>query len=66
MALQFFAAYLKDPKDAWQRYLALVDKAGTRTYAGLVESAGLAVPFTDGSLAPVAHAVSDWIDAHQL
>ena len=66
VALQFFAAYLKDPKDAWQRYLALVDKAGTRTYAGLVESAGLVVPFTDGSLAPVAKTVSDWIDAHQL
>ncbi len=66
VALQFFAAFLKDPKDAWRRYLALVDKAGTRTYAGLVESAGLAVPFTDGSLAPVAKAVSDWIDAHQL
>ena len=66
VALQFFAAFLKDPQDAWRRYLALVDKAGTRTYAGLVESAGLAVPFTDGALAPVARAVSDWIDAHQL
>ena len=66
VALQFFVAFLKDPKDAWQRYLALVDKAGTQTYADLVRSAGLVVPFTDGSLAPVAKAVSDWIDANQL
>lgn len=66
VALQFFVAFLKDPKDAWQRYLALVDKAGTQTYVDLVRSAGLVVPFTDGSLAPVAKAVSDWIDANQL
>lgn len=66
VALQFFAAFLKDPQDAWQRYLALVDKAGTATYAGLVQAAGFVVPFEDGSLKPVADAIAQWTADHQL
>ncbi len=66
VALQFFAAWVKDPKDAWQRYLALVRQGGTKPYAGLVESAGFAVPFENGSLAPVAKAVAGWIADNQV
>ena len=66
VALQFFAAHLADPKDAWQRYLALVRQAGTASYPQLVKAAGLAVPFEDGSLAPVAHTVAQWIVEHQV
>ena len=66
VALQFFAAWLKDTDDAWKRYLALVEKGGTKTYAGLVESAGFAVPFENGSLAPVAKDVANWIASHPL
>ena len=66
VALQFFAAHLADPKDAWQRYLALVRQAGTASYPQLVKAAGLAVPFEDGSLAPVAHTVAQWIAEHQV
>ncbi|MCI6740315.1 MAG: M3 family oligoendopeptidase [Bacteroidales bacterium] len=65
VALQFFTAFLHDPKDAWQRYLALVKKGGTESYAGLVQAAGFAVPFEDGSLAPVAREVAGWIETHQ-
>lgn len=61
VALQFFAAHLNDPKDAWQRYLALVKKGGTETYSGLVRSAGFAVCFESGSIAPVARQVFDWL-----
>ena len=32
VALQFWALYLKDPQDAWKRYLALVNQAGTGTF----------------------------------
>lgn len=60
-ALQFFAAHLQDPKDAWRRYLALVKKAGTEPYAGLVRAAGFAVPFEQGAIAPVAKQVADWV-----
>ncbi|MBQ5754251.1 MAG: M3 family oligoendopeptidase [Oscillospiraceae bacterium] len=65
VALQFFAAFLNDKDDAWQRYLALVKKGGTESYAGLVQAAGFAVPFEDGSLAPVARQVAEWIQTHQ-
>lgn len=66
VALQFFAAHLSDPKDAWQRYLALVRKGGTESYAGLVQAAGFAVPFENGSLKPVADTVADWIKAQKI
>jgi M3 family oligoendopeptidase len=65
IALQFFAAYLQDPKDAWTRYLKLVRCAGRETYAGLVKTAGMQVPFTQGSLTSVADTVAAWIEAHQ-
>ena len=60
-ALQFFAAHLADPADAWRRYLALVEKGGTDTYAGLVRAAGFAVPFEQGAIAPVAQQVAAWV-----
>ena len=60
VALQFFAASLNDRDDAWQRYLALVKKAGSDTYAGLVSAAGFAVPFEQGAIEPVAKQVADW------
>lgn len=62
VALQFFAANLTDPKDAWQRYLALVKQAGTQPYAGLVEAANLAVPFNQGAIEPVARQVTEWVE----
>ena len=65
VALQFFAAHLAAPQDAWQRYLALVNKGGTVDYAGLVRAAGFAVPFEDGSLKPVADTVAQWLRDQQ-
>lgn len=61
VSLQFFAAHLNDPADAWQRYLALVKKGGSDTYAGLVKAAGFTVPFEQGAIAPVARQVFDWV-----
>ena len=60
VALQFFAAHLNDAEDAWKRYVALVEKGGSDTYAGLVQAAGFAVPFEEGSIEPVAQQVYDW------
>ena len=61
VALQFFTAWLHDKKDAWQRYVALVDQAGTKTYTELVSAAGFASPFAAGTMAMVAQTVGDWI-----
>lgn len=66
IALQFFAAELKDPRDAWQRYLRMTRLAGTATYAEMARTAGMQVPFDDGSLRAVADTVADWIRTHQL
>ena len=63
VSLQFFAAELKDPKDAWQRYMALVNLGGTETYAGLVKAAGFTVPFDEGAIQPVVQQVFDWVTA---
>ncbi len=66
VALQFFAAHLNDPADAWKRYLALVRQGGAKSYAGLVEAAGFTVPFQPGTLAPVAKTVADWCGAQKV
>lgn len=63
VSLQFFAAHLDDPKDAWQRYYTLVKKGGTEPYAGLVKAAGFPVCFERGSIAPVAKQVYEWLCA---
>lgn len=61
VALQFFLTHEKAPADAWQRYLALVNAAGTKTYPGLVAAAGFHSPFTPGTLQTIAQNVGVWI-----
>ena len=62
VALQFFTAFLKDKEDAWNRYLALVEKAGTESYPGLVAAAGFESPFREGTLRRLGCEVADWIE----
>lgn len=62
VALQFFTAFLKDKEDAWNRYLALVEKAGTESYPGLVAAAGFESPFREGTLRRLGGEVADWIE----
>ena len=66
IALQFFVAQLKDPKDAWKRYLRMTRLAGTATYTEMAECAGMKVPFTKGSLTDPARTVADWIEHNQI
>ena len=62
VALQFFTAFLKDKKDAWNRYLSLVEKAGTESYPGLVAAAGFDSPFRDGTMRRLSGDVANWIE----
>ena len=64
VAFQFFTAWLKDKADAWKRYLALVNCAGTVAYPGLVAAAGFDSPFADGTMRRVAQTVGEWIEEH--
>ena len=65
-ALQFFLLSLTDHKDAWERYLLLVRRAGTASYTELLETAGLKVPFEEGSIKGIAQQMTDWLEAHQV
>ena len=65
-ALQFFLLSLTDHKDAWERYLRLVRRAGTASYTELLETAGLKVPFEDGSIKGIAQQMTDWLENHQV
>ena len=48
------------------RYLRLVRRAGTASYTELCETAGLQVPFNDGSIKAIAQQMSQWIAEHQV
>ena len=65
-ALQFFLLSLTDHKDAWERYLRLVRRAGTASYTELLETAGLKVPFEEGSIKGIAQQMTDWLKTHQV
>ena len=65
-ALQFFLLSLTDHKDAWERYLRLVRRAGTASYTELLETAGLKVPFEEGSIKGIAQQMTDWLETHQV
>ena len=65
-ALQFFLLSLDDHKDAWERYLRLVRRAGMASYTELLETAGLKVPFEEGSIKGIAQQMTDWLETHQV
>ena len=54
VAFQFFAESLIDWQKAFDKYLAFVDGAGTKTFEELVLSANLKLPYEDGVLSEVA------------
>ena len=65
-ALQFFLLNNQDHADAWQRYLRLVRRAGCASYTELCQTAGLRVPFEEGSVQAIAQQVSQWIQQNQV
>ena len=45
---------------------SLYRRAGTASYTELCETAGLQVPFNDGSIKAIAQQMSQWIAEHQV
>jgi M3 family oligoendopeptidase len=66
VALEFFLLANEDRELAWKKYLAFVDKAGTDTFEGIVQSASLELPYGDGAIASIAAKLSSWLKAHQI
>ena len=65
MAFQFWMAYLSDPKEAWARYLAFVDKGGTQTFEDLAHGAGMKVLYDEGCIREIGEAVGKWLEEHE-
>ncbi len=66
VALEIWAGMVKDPKAAWEQYMAYTRPAGTKTFRDLVAGAGLEVPFDEACLKNVCAVASKWLDEYDL
>lgn len=66
VAFQFWNLSRENYAEAWKRYMTFVDKAGTQTFAELVESAGLKVPYHAGCIKEIGESISKWLEQHEL
>ena len=66
VAFRFWTLSLKDPADAWKKYLAFVDLGGTVTFEEAVRAAGLKLPYDEGSMGEVAGEIAAWLEAHKM
>ncbi len=66
VAFQLWTLSMKDKDEAWKRYLAFVDKAGTLTFADLCRSAGLRVPYEQGTIRDIGAGIRDWLKENSI
>ena len=66
VALQFWALIQKDPKAAWEKYMAYTRPAGSMTFTDLIAQADMASPFGSEALKEVSEAASKWLDEYDL
>lgn len=66
VAFQFWNLSRENYAEAWKRYMTFVGKAGTATFAELVESAGLKVPYHAGCIKEIGESISRWLEEHEL
>ena len=66
VAFQFWNLSRENYAEVWKRYMTFVDKAGTATFAELVESAGLKVPYHAGCIKEIGESISRWLEEHEL
>ena len=62
VAFCFFAEAISDRTAAFNKYLAFVDGAGTKTFEALVKGAGLTPPYEAGCLENTAKVIKSWLD----
>lgn len=61
VAFQLWTLSMHDRAAAWKKYLAFVDAAGTMTFADLCRSAGLKVPYEQGTIREIGSGIRDWL-----
>ena len=59
VAFQFYAESIKDWKKAFNKYLAFVNGAGTKTFEELVKGADMSLPYEKGCLASTAQTITE-------
>ena len=62
-AFQFWIKSEENREQAWSDYYRLCQAGGSLPFTGLVELAGLKLPFDDGCLESVVEKVSNWLDS---
>ena len=62
VAFQFFAESLKDWQTAFDKYLAFINGAGTKTFEDLVKDAELSLPYEEGTLKETAKIITEWLN----
>ena len=62
-AFQFWIRSEENREKAWEDYYRLCQAGGSLPFTGLVELAGLELPFKDGCLEKVVNKVSSWLDS---
>lgn len=61
LALQFFSLWLKDKKEAWDKYLAFVRMGGTKTFTDLAHDSGLYSPTDDRAIGKIMTNIAEWL-----
>ena len=61
-AFQFWIKSEENREKAWEDYYRLCQAGGSLPFTGLVELAGLKLPFDDGCLESVVEKVASWVD----
>ncbi len=63
VSLEFWALIQKDPKDAWDHYMAYTRQGGSKVFTELLKNAGLENPFEESCLRGVCAQADAWLDS---
>jgi oligoendopeptidase F len=66
VALEFWEMTQNDYDDAWKHYMAYTKQGGSEVFTKLLENAGLASPFEEGTIKEVCRKADEWLSAFDL
>ena len=66
VALMFWEKIRKDPKDAWEHYMAYTKQGGSRVFTELLQNAGMGSPFDEDALRGICETAAAYLDTFDL
>lgn len=66
VALQFWEKIQKDPKNAWEHYMAYTKQGGSRVFTELLSHSGMESPFEESCLKGVCDTARQWLLSFDL